>query len=138
MTDTPPPEFDPNDLCEDEETFACGDGGTDEDREFDEIIGVIEDFMCSFDVLQLFDGLPPLTEVESDHDRHIHHKSFVESIEKRLDAHISETLPGKTVMDIASRIEGRMSEVSEEVWDFVNHGCMDYVSFIALWKDRRP
>lgn len=138
MTSTPPPEYDPNDLCEDEEVFACGDGGSSDDQKFDTIIGVIEDFMCSFNVMELFPSLPPLSEVDSDHDRHVHHKSFVALIEKRLDDHLAERLPGLHVTEVAKMIESRMSEVGEEIWDFVQHGCMDYISFMALWKDRRP
>lgn len=138
MTDTPPPEFDPEDLCEDEEVFACGDGGTEEDQEFDEIIGVIEDFMISFNPVDMFKDLPSLATVESDHERHNHHKKLVDTIEERLDTHIAEMLPGKHMADIAAMIEGRMAEVSEEVWEFVSHGCMDYVSFLALWKEKQP
>lgn len=169
MTDTPPPEFDPNDLCEDEETFACGDGGSADDQAFDRIIGVIEDFMCGFDVTLLFttpvaaivakskgaggdEGrsgvasdsdqqqllLPSLSAVPSDHDRHSYHKAFVAKIESLLDAHIEKNMPGMHVSEVAAQIQTRIDEVGEEIWEFVQQGCMDYVSFLALWKEYRP
>lgn len=139
MTTTPPPEYDPNDLCDDEEVFACGDGGTEDDQNFDALIGVIEDFMCNFSVMGLLvDSVPSLASVPDDHDRHLRHKAFVALIEAKLDEHVEEKLPGMHVPAVAAMIKDRMNEVSEEVWDFVNHGCMDYVSFLALWRENKP
>jgi hypothetical protein len=123
---------------DDEEVFACGDGGSAEDRAFDELIGAVEDFMFNFDVMALFATLPPLAEVADDHQRHSLHKGFVRQIEHRLDAHLTKRIPGIEFRSAAKLIESRQKEVSEEVWDFVNHGCMDYVSFLALWKEQRP
>jgi ADP-ribosylation factor 2-binding protein len=123
---------------DDEEVFATGDGGSAEDQAFDELIGVVEDFMFSFDVMALFSTLPPLQQVDDDHQRHKLHKGFVAKIEAQLDAHVTRRIPGVEFRAAAKLIESRHKEVSEEVWDFVNHGCMDYVSFLALWKEQRP
>ena len=123
---------------DDEEIFACGDGGSAEDQAFDKLIGVVEDFMFSFNVLSLFSTLPRLEEVSDDHQRHKLHKSFVGQIEQKLDQHVTEHIPGVDFKASAKLIESRSKEVSEEVWDFVNHGCMDYVSFLALWREQNP
>ncbi len=123
---------------EEEEIFACGDGGSADDQAFDALIGAVEDFMFSFNVMALFQTLPPLGDVPDDHPRHKLHKGFVQQIEAKLDAHVTSRIPGVDFRAAAKLIEVRQKEVSEEVWDFVNHGCMDYVSFLALWKEQRP
>ena len=123
---------------EEEEIFACGDGGSEDDRKFDRLIGVIEDFMCGMDVASYFAGLPPHREVINDHDRHAYHKKCIAEVEAQLDARVARDFPEVHLGEIERIVRDRVAEVSEEVWEFVKHGFMDFVSFEALWKANNP
>ena len=117
----------------DEEVIAIGEGGTSEDQLFDQIIGIVEEFMVSLQMDQLMRSLPNMNTVENDHEKHMYHKRIVMECEEKLDARVHEQLPDLHFSTIVDLLHSRRDEIGEEVWEFVSSGCLEYPSFVALW-----
>ncbi|RNF26457.1 putative ARF-like 2-binding protein [Trypanosoma conorhini] len=120
---------------EDGEFTVCGAGGTTEDAKFDDLVGVIEDFMANFDTEAVFRRLPPFASVSSDHERYGLHKELIAQKEAELDAYVLEHCESiASVEDATSLLSSRSKEIADEVWDFITEGCFDYTTFAELWK----
>lgn len=122
-----------------EETFACNNTGTKEDRDFDNIIGVLEDIMVSDEIRQTLDTAlqqcPAFGDL-NDHERYQCHKAFLARIEAIVDAGVARAVPHLSTEDIARTVKEREHEVSDEVFELVNGACMSYEQFAALWQAR--
>ncbi|KAG5480982.1 hypothetical protein LSCM1_06656 [Leishmania martiniquensis] len=124
---------------EDGEFIIHGNGGSPEDVAFDGLVGVIEDFMISFDVEELWKSVPLLHTISSDHDQHTVYRSFVEKVERALDAHVLAACPNyKSIEEVGTLLQGRYEDITEEVWRFVSEGCLDYDAFMEQWSEKRP
>jgi hypothetical protein len=123
----------------DEEVLACNNTGTDEDRAFDRIVGVIEEVMASDDVQAVLrspvDGLPPLEEL-NEHERYLVYKRYMERLEATVDHGVVTALPDYTLHQIADVLKEREQELSPEVFDLVTGASLSYQEFEALWKAR--
>ncbi|CAG9572395.1 conserved hypothetical protein [Leishmania major strain Friedlin] len=124
---------------EEGEFIICGNGGSPEDAAFDAVVGVIEDFMISFDPEQVWQSLPPLHTVSGDHDQHTVYTSFLEKVDQELDAHVLASCPEyKSIEQVVTLLQKRHEDITEEVWSFVSEGCFDYEAFMEQWKKKRP
>ncbi|PWV17511.1 putative ARF-like 2-binding protein [Trypanosoma cruzi] len=123
---------------EDGEFMVCGSGGTVEDAQLDDLVGVIEDFMAHFDPDAVFRQLPPFSSVASDHERHRLYREAVLQTEADLDAYVLEHCGSiESLKDATSLILDRSDEIAEEVRDFINEGCFNYTTFVELWKQNK-
>ncbi|ESL06790.1 hypothetical protein TRSC58_05531 [Trypanosoma rangeli SC58] len=120
---------------EDGEFVVCGTGGTAEDVQFDNLVGVIEDFIANFDADVVFRQLPPFSSLPSDHERYGLHKEVVAQTEAELDAYVLEHCESiASLKDATALLSNRSEEIADEVWDFITQGCFDYTTFAELWK----
>ncbi|KAK7196131.1 ARF-like 2-binding protein [Novymonas esmeraldas] len=119
------------------EFIICGDGGTPEDAAFDALVGAIEDFMITFDAEQVWQAVPPLHTVQSDHERHTIFTAFLAEVERRLDAHVLAACgDGSSIEEVGALLQRRHEDITPEVWEFVSEGCFDYETFMEQWKSR--
>lgn len=120
-----------------EDSFEIlGDTCNEEDVQFDELVGVLEEFMMSCDVEARLRRLPALKAVSSDHERHTMYRRFLSSIETDLDACVKRhcrSSGGLAFADVPALLERRKDEISEEVWEFMSEGCLDYLDFVERW-----
>lgn len=124
---------------EDGEFTICGNGGSPEDAAFDALVGVIEDFMVTFDLETVWESVPPLHTVSGDHDRHTVYRSVVEKVEAALDAHVLAACPEYGSIDeVGTLLQSRHQDITEEVWEFVSEGCFDFDTFMTEWAEKRP
>lgn len=119
--------------------IICGDGGSPEDAAFDAVVGVIEDFMVSFDKEQIWCMVPPLSQASNEHDQHTQYQAVLKAVESELDAYVLAQCPEyASVEEVGALLQTRQNDISEEVWEFVSEGCFDYETFIELWKEKKP
>ncbi|KAG5507546.1 hypothetical protein JKF63_06495 [Porcisia hertigi] len=124
---------------EEGEFIICGTGGSAEDAAADAIVGVIEDFMISFDTEELWQSVPPLHTVSGYHDQYTVYRSVLEKVERELDAHVLAAFPEyKSIEEVSLLLQKRRGDITEDVWEFVSEGCFDYEEFIKQWKESRP
>ncbi|KAG5503589.1 hypothetical protein JIQ42_05810 [Leishmania sp. Namibia] len=124
---------------EEGEFIICGNGGSPEDAAFDGVVGVIEDFMISFDAEPLWQSVPLLHTISADHDRHTVYRAFVGRVEQELDARVLAACPHyKSVAEVGALLQKRHEDIAEEVWRFVSEGCLDYEAFMELWREKQP
>ncbi|EPY31005.1 hypothetical protein STCU_03698 [Strigomonas culicis] len=116
-----------------------GDHGSPEDAAFDEVVGVIEDFMINFDLDGALRTLPPSHNVANDHERHTLFKNFVSNVERELDKHVMNQCPQfADVAQVGQLLESRKDEIDDGVWEFISEGCLDYVYLSARWASVHP
>uniref|UniRef100_A0A7S1QNV7 ADP-ribosylation factor-like protein 2-binding protein n=1 Tax=Neobodo designis TaxID=312471 RepID=A0A7S1QNV7_NEODS len=124
---------------EGEEVFACDNTGTAADRDFDAVIGVIEDVMVSPAFRATLDAAvadcPPFASL-NDHERYQCHKQFLSRIEAHVDEGVARAVPHLSTEEIARLVKEREAEVSDDVFDLVNGACLSYQQFAALWQER--
>ncbi|KPI85944.1 putative ARF-like 2-binding protein [Leptomonas seymouri] len=119
--------------------IICGDGGSPEDIAFDTVVGVIEDFMISFDMDGVWKMMPPLHSTSGEHEQHAHYQAALQSVEKEMDAYVLEQCPNYGSIDaVGALLQKRRDDISEEVWEFVSEGCFDYEAFMELWREKKP
>ncbi|CAJ1007313.1 hypothetical protein Q4I28_002627 [Leishmania naiffi] len=124
---------------EEGEFLICGNGGSPEDAAFDTVVGVIEDFMISFDLEKMWQSVPPLHTISDEHEQHTVYRSFVEKVDQELDAHVLAACPVyKSSDEVVALLQRRHEDITEEVWAFVSEGCFDYEAFVEQWKEKRP
>jgi hypothetical protein len=122
---------------EDEEIFACNTG-TEEDRVFDSVIGVIEQIMVSDGLRRLlprfFKSQPQRSELD-DHQRHLAWKAYLKLVDDFVDAEVQKQLPDHlSLQQVAELIIKRKDEVSDDVMELVTGASLDYVAFDELWE----
>ncbi|GET87719.1 hypothetical protein, conserved [Leishmania tarentolae] len=124
---------------EEGEFIICGNVGSPEDVAFDTVVGVIEDFMISFDLEHVWQSVPSLHNVSDDHDQHAVYTSFLEKVDNELDMYVLAACPEyKSIEEIVSLLQNRQEDITEEVWAFVSEGCFDYETFMEQWREKRP
>jgi hypothetical protein len=124
---------------DDEEVFACNNTGSEADRAFDAIIGVIEDIMVSPQFRNALDhsvdALPPF-ETLNDHERYQCHKHFLARCEAIVDEGVARAVPHLSHEEIFNIVKERETEVNDEVFELINGACVSYQQFAALWQER--
>ncbi|KAH9589136.1 hypothetical protein LSM04_002718 [Trypanosoma melophagium] len=121
--------------CDEEELFLCGNGGSAEDVQFDELVGVIENFMVNFDPNSIFSELPPFSSIPNEHEKQKIHRDLIAQVESELDAYVVEHCDTIKSMEAAAELlSSRRDEIVDEVWDFVSEGCFDYNTFLTMWE----
>ncbi|KPA78442.1 hypothetical protein ABB37_06069 [Leptomonas pyrrhocoris] len=124
---------------EDGDFIICGDGGSPEDVALDTVVGVIEDFMISFDSERVWDMVPPFHRTSDEHEQHTHFQTVLQAVEKEMDAYVLQQCPDlDSVEEVGALLQKRHLDISDQVWEFVSEGCFDYETFIQLWKENKP
>jgi hypothetical protein len=124
---------------EDGDFAICGDGGSAADVAFDTVVGVIEDFMVSFDKEQVWSLVPPLHSTSSEHEQHAHYQAVLKAVEEEMDAYVLQRCSEySSIGAIGELLQQRQEDISEEVWEFISEGCFDYETFIELWRLKKP
>ncbi|ORC92602.1 uncharacterized protein TM35_000033550 [Trypanosoma theileri] len=121
--------------CDEEEFVVCGNGGSAEDIQFDELVGVVENFMVNFDPNSVFSSLPPFSSIPNEHEKQKIHRDVITRVESDLDAYVLENCQAIESMEVAANLlSNRRDEIVDEVWDFVSEGCFDYLTFLIMWE----
>lgn len=123
---------------EDGDFVVEGFHGSAEDAKFDELVGIIEDFMISLDMDEVMTRLlPPFSSVTNDHEKHQYYRQVLEEVEKGLDAEVLRKSTLDSMSAVATLLQERKDEISDDVWEFVSDGCFDFTTFIEKWESMK-
>ena len=125
----------------DREELLCENNcGTAADREFDAIIGAIENFLVSPELSQAraayFAALPPLAAVPAPMERYVRCREYAALLDTLTTEYIVEQLGDRmTLEEAVELIQSRPDEVSDDVMELVggSETAVDVDTFVAMW-----
>lgn len=135
-TDKPAPPPDAKAGEEAEEVFAS-DEGTAETRDFDAVIGALEDILVGGLIARTTEAhlaAAGKLSAANEHEQYISYKALLEKIEAAVDAEVGKRITTKTLEEIGALVESRLSEVSADVIDLVTGSSLEFTEFQDKWR----
>ncbi|EPY42770.1 hypothetical protein AGDE_01153 [Angomonas deanei] len=95
--------------------------------------------MIQFDLNGAINTLPGFSSVTNDHEKHTIFTNFLANVETELDNYVISRCSGfSTLAEVGELLEARKDEITDEVWEFLSDGCLDYVTFAEQWEKINP